>query len=46
MSALVRECASVTVASMPLRPSNSTCGSPVSVDRPITVARFPAVATP
>ena len=42
----VREWASVTVASTPLRPSSSTIGSPTSVERPTTTARLPDVATP
>ena len=45
-SLLVREWARVTVQSMPLRPSSNTCGNPVRVLRPMTVARLPAVATP
>ena len=36
----------VTVASTPLRASSSEIGSPTSVERPITTARFPLVATP
>ena len=42
----VRLWASVTVASIPLRPSSSTCGSPTRVERPITTARRPEVSTP
>ena len=42
----VRLWAIVTVASVPLRASSSDSGRPTSVERPITTARAPGVATP
>ena len=41
----MRECAIVTVASVPLRASSSETGRPTSNERPITTARLPEIGT-